>query len=201
MATLNGVGRSWQVEPLGFTKTPSTLTKLIWEHPLLLLGVATDAALLVLTGLDKLTAQAGCERALQGGDTGLAGEKKNTTTAEKMISTKEHRNRREADNRRSDSSSQVEPLEEANHLNGETPRNIARRPSEKAASPAAGDPLDLTQVLFFRQGHQSAKSATHHFCLSAVIELKLYDFPVVNVAGTSKGFLNLLDLFPTTQAH
>lgn len=201
MATLNGVERSWQVEPLGFTKTPSTLTKLIWERPLLLLGVATDAALLALTGLDKLTAGAGCERAVQCGDTGLAGVKKNVTTAEKAISTGEQRNRREADDGNSDSSAQVEPLEEDSHLNGGTPRNLVRRPSEKAASPTAGDPLDLTQVLFFRQGHQRVKSATHHFCLSALIEFKLYDFPVVNIADTSKGFLNLLDVFPTTQAH
>ncbi|KAL8448866.1 hypothetical protein Emag_003819 [Eimeria magna] len=47
----------WSAEPLGYVKTPEPLTRLIWERPLLLFGVACDAALLVVTGLEKLGSQ------------------------------------------------------------------------------------------------------------------------------------------------
>ncbi|KAL8440052.1 hypothetical protein Efla_004036 [Eimeria flavescens] len=45
---------AWHAKPLGYTRSPKPLSRLIWEIPLLLFGIATDAALLVVNGLQNL---------------------------------------------------------------------------------------------------------------------------------------------------
>ena len=142
----------WQAEPLGFIKTPEPLTRLMWEHPVHLLGLARDAAIFVLTGLEQLST---LPRRIGTNDTanmGLVDGAKALGAEQKVptgdVAADEPGSEDMSSDYTGDDGSQEEECDPADRDAGS---GSPLHQSESALS-AAEDPLDLTQVLFFRQG-------------------------------------------------
>ncbi|KAL8275156.1 hypothetical protein Esti_000906 [Eimeria stiedai] len=144
----------WTAEPLGYVRTPEPLTRLIWELPLLLFGVACDAALLVVMGLEKLGLQTCVQSNKDSSSLKREGESEATVMTEdphdEFSNVKEPPlTRGSIENSASDSEDERPP-----HGGTNSDKPFTQRCSEHPASKRAGRAkglLDLTSLLTFRQ--------------------------------------------------
>ncbi|CDJ29126.1 WD domain-containing protein, putative [Eimeria mitis] len=143
----------WQAEPLGFTTTPEPLSRLVWEHPLLLLGLAGDAALLVLTGLGQLHTQPGKNATTVPGSVGLVAGTNALCVGQKASVGDANGNGPSSEDS-SDYTGDDGAQDEESDSADQDAENGAPLPQRDSALSIAEDPLDLTGALFFRQGQR-----------------------------------------------
>ncbi|CDI82517.1 WD domain-containing protein, putative [Eimeria praecox] len=151
----------WQAEPLGFTTTPEPLTRLIWEHPALLLGLAGDAAILALTGLEQLSSQPGKSGIIEAVNKRLVGGAAALDAGQKLHTGSTNEDGACSEDMSSDYTGDDGAQEEESDSPDRETRNGATLPQLKSESAlsVAEDPLDLTQVLFFRQGQRDVRQS------------------------------------------
>lgn len=162
IAAPKAVEGKWHAEPVGFTRTSEPLRRLIWEQPLLLLGIAADAALHVLVGLQKVGLQAQQQQMSDSGDLSLKdGSKPVNHTGERyshdalVASSQERESVDGSSDHSGEGSTQDGGSEAEETATGETDGRLL----PKETQPAAKDPLDLTHLLFFRQGQDCSCTA------------------------------------------
>lgn len=151
---LNLMEGPWQAEPLGFTTVPKSLTRLMWEQPLFLLGVADDGAIFILVGLQKLVQEPQRENSLRQKNDG-----KPVTFAEKLCT---------SDLLAGSGHFEESVNEEYEHSDNDTSQNqdsdtddTSTTKSKQQTSDECQPPsLDLSNVLFFRQATKRRERST-----------------------------------------
>ncbi|OEH79492.1 wd domain-containing protein [Cyclospora cayetanensis] len=138
--------RSWEAEPLGFIKASEPLMHLAWEHPLLLLGVAADAALIILDGLQVLSEEPAQRAAAEDGGANLGN---GTIVGEGAGVTSESDDLEKVQEPTSESSGQIG--DEGTPEEGSASDEEAAQCPPKASRVPRKDPLDLTGILSFRR--------------------------------------------------
>lgn len=156
------VQTEWRAEPIGFTRTPERLERLMWERQHLLFGVASDAALLLLSGLHRLNWESREQQKVEDATSGIRDNSEYPKCNEEI---EDDVGGGPAELNHSIDTSSDHSGGGSTHYEGsdadDTDTEIfSQGPSTSDARSTTKDPLDLSDVLFFRQGNTAYLAGT-----------------------------------------